>query len=152
MCNSSGRDPEGLLAHTVTSLSNMVWFWKYWICFLTGIIEIDCKVSTFRWFQKYWIRKALFHKRYLGSSIQYFKKEVLLDICLKKCFYEPRNTYPLFEKSRKIGWYAYMRMPDFTENYPISALFWNRGYFSSVHKNDKLYWKYPRFRNQPVNG
>ena len=82
----------------VTSLSNMVWFWNYWICFLAAIIEIDCKVSTLRRFQKYWIRKALFHKGNPGSSIQYLKKEVILDICLKKCFYEVRNPYLVLKK------------------------------------------------------
>ena len=44
-----------------------------------------------------------FHKSSPGSGIQYLKKEVILDICLKICFFEARNTYPLFEKSRKIG-------------------------------------------------
>ena len=104
---------------------------------MATIIEIDCKVSTLRRFQKYWIRKALFHKGNPGSSIQYLKKEVILDICLKKCFYEAQNTYPLFEKPREIGWYAYMRMSDYAEKYPISVLFQIRGYFSSVCKNDK---------------
>ena len=40
---------------------------------------------------------------------------------------------------REIGWYAYMRMPDFTENNPISALSRNRGYVfkASEAKSDE---------------
>ena len=44
-----------------------------------------------------------FHKSSPGSGIQYLKKEVILDICLKKCFYEAQNIYPLFEKPRENG-------------------------------------------------
>ena len=32
-----------------------------------------------------------------GVSIQYFRNEGLLDICLWKFFSEARNAYPLFE-------------------------------------------------------
>ena len=61
-----------------------------------------------------------------------------MDICLKKCFYEAQNIYPLFKKPRENGWYAYMRMSDFAEKYPISVLFQNYGYFSSVPQNDDV--------------
>ena len=85
-----------------TLLSNMVRWWKYWICFLTVSMTGGCKISTLRRFQKYWIRKALFPKRNSGPHIQYLKKEGLLDISRKKLFSEIRNTYPPFKKARII--------------------------------------------------
>lgn len=80
----------------VTHLSNLVWFWKYWICILTVMVGDDCKLSNHRRFQKYWIGKSLFHKRIPPSGIQLFKKEGLLDNCSEKFASEVRNTYPLF--------------------------------------------------------
>ena len=89
---------SGALGSNAHVLSNMAWFLKYWICFWTGIIEDGWRISTLRRFWKYWIWKPYFPRRIRGGvSIQYFRNEGLLDICLWKFFSEARNAYPLFE-------------------------------------------------------
>ena len=79
-----------------TDLSNPGRFWKYWIWFLPGIVNADCKLSTIARFQKKWILKALFSRHNSPSDIQLLKKEGFLDMRSENFFFTVRNPYPLF--------------------------------------------------------